>query len=707
VFPLYAEDLTLEMIFKYNLFVPDKVEGIRSMNDGESYTYLENLRNIVKFNYATGERTDTLYSLDWNPELPVSEISSYELNDDETMMIFGTDKERIYRYSYQTNYLVYDISERRIIPVFNEGKQQLATISPDGCHVAFVFENNLYLKDIRTGIITQITYDGLKNSIINGSPDWVYEEEFALKTGYYWSPDSRKLAFYRFDESKVREISIIRYNDIYPELYTYKYPKAGEENSIVDIYVYDLFRGTTAKMEIGKDTNQYIPRIKWLPTADRLCIASINRLQNKVDFQICDVTTGASEVFYVEENERYISELSNDFVTFIDSGKQAIVMSEKDGYMHLYRYSLDGVLINQITSGEWEVEQFYGVDESTGKLYYTSTEISPLERHLYSVNLDGTNKEKLTSSAGTHTASFSKTFKYFILTSSDADTPYKITLNNNTGELIRVLEDNSFVQSMMSYFKFTKHEFFSYFDHDNTEIYGYQILPPNFKKNKKYPVLVYVYGGPESQDVRNSWESMNAWFQYLAQHGYIVVCADNRGTNGRGEEFRKSIYMQLGKLEVDDQIALAEYMITKPYVDKNRIGIFGWSYGGYLSLFCMMRGNQLFKTGVAIAPVTDWRYYDSVYTERFMRTPSENEDGYWNGAPINFADMLEGKLLLVHGLDDDNVHFQNSAELISKLVEENKQFDLFVYPDQNHHMHGGNALFHMYNKVTDFIFSNL
>jgi len=705
--PLHAEDLTLEMIFKYQLFVPAKVEEIRSMKDGEHYTILENGSDIVKYRYATGELVDTLYSLIWNKELPVSEISSYDLNDNETVLIFGSEQEKIYRYSYQTDYYVYDVVEKEIKPVFPEGKQQLAKLSPDGQNVAFIFENNLYIRNIETSYITQITHDGSKNAIINGAPDWVYEEEFALKTGYYWSPDSRRLAFYRFDESRVKEYSLLRYQDLYPELYTFKYPKAGEENSVVEIYVYNLIEGTSNMMNTGEDSTRYIPRIKWLPTSDRLCITSLNRLQNRADLYICNALTGKNELFYSENNERYISEFTDDFVTFIDSGKQAIVMSEKDSYMHLYLYKLDGTLINQITSGEWEIEEFYGFDENSGKLFYTSTEISPLERHLYSIDLKGTDKKRLTSIAGTHTATFSNTFNYYILNSSDANTPNTISLCNQQGELVRILENNDFVKGMVSRYNFSRREFFSFLNHDNTLIYGYQILPPDFKKNKKYPLLVFVYGGPESQEVMNSWENHTTWFQYLAQQGYIVTCADNRGTDGRGEEFRKLTYMQLGKPEVEDQIALVEYMTGKPFVDKKRIGIFGWSYGGYMSLLCMMRGNYLFKTGIAIAPVTDWKFYDSIYTERFMRTPIENSKGYWESSPLNFVDMLEGKLLLIHGLADDNVHFQHSAELINRLVEENKQFEVFVYPDQNHQMHGGNALFHMYNKVTNFILANL
>lgn len=705
--PLPAEDLTLEMIYKQGLFSVNKVKGIRSMRDGLHYTVLENSHDIIKYSYATGENTDTLFSLAWTEDLQFSEISSYNLSKDETMLIFSTEQEKIYRYSYQSSYYVYDITRNKIIPVYSRGKQFLAEISPDGSKVAFVFENNIYMKDINKDQIVQITHDGLKNNIINGVPDWLYEEEFALKTGYYWSPDSRKLAYYRFDESDVREYSLILYDSIYPELFSYKYPKVGDKNPIVDIYVYDVMKGVSKKMELAGDSDCYIPRVKWLPTSDRLCIKYLNRLQKKTDFYIADVTIGTSHVFYSEENPRYIIDFADDFITFIDSANSAIIISEQDGFKHLYHYSITGTLINQVTKGNWEIEEFCGIDENSNLLYFTSTEASPLERHLYSINLDGTNKRQLSKNPGYHSASFSQTFKYFILTSSNANTPHQVSLFNRQGELIRVLENNDIIRFLAYHYHFSKKEFFTFSGGGNTELNGFMILPPKFKKHKKYPVLIYVYGGPESQMVANSWDNRLAWLQLLAQKGYIVACADNRGTNGRGEAFRKSIYMNLGKYEVEDQIALARYLESRSYVDKSRIGLFGWSYGGYISLLCMMLGNDVFKTGVAVAPVTDWKFYDTVYTERYMRRPDENEEGYYNGSALNYIDMLKGNMLIIHGLADDNVHFQHTAELITKIKEENKNISMFIYPNENHLMRGKNALYHVYNQATKFILNNL
>lgn len=704
---LQAEGLTLEMIFKFNLFIPDFGQDIYSMNDGLHYTVLENSKDIVKYSTISGNKEEVLFSADWYDELKNPGILSYNLNENETVILISTDEEKIYRYSYMANYFVYIIPDKKLIPVYTEGKQQYTKVSPDGQRVAFIFENNLYIKDLPTHTVTQITHDGLKNSVIYGAPDWLYEEEFGLKTGYYWSPDSRMLAYYRFDESFVKEYPLIFYESSYPDIYTYKYPKAGENNSLVDIYTYDLSSGVTQKMLVPEDSDKYIPSIQWVPESDQLCVTCLNRLQNKADLYVCDAATGKSEIFYTEQNNTYISGLLNGLVTFTNSGRYAIILSARDGFKHLYLYDLNGQLINQITSGNWEVEEFYGFDESTGRLYYTSTEASPLERHLYSIKPDGSDKIRMTHVPGTHSASFTRSYNYYILTSSDAQTPYNISLFNRKGELIRVLEDNAFITGLTSKFNFSRKEFFTFRNSNNTELNGFKILPPDFKKNKKYPVLIYVYGGPESQTVKNTWDKRLAWFQLLAQKGYIVVCTDNRGTDGKGEEFRKATYLKLGQYEVEDQIALAEYLSELSYIDKNRIGIFGWSYGGYISLLCMTKGNHIFKTGIAVAPVTDWKFYDTVYTERYMQKPDDNKEGYRNSSPLNFLDRLEGKFLLIHGLADDNVHFQHSAELLKSLKEENKSIDMYIYPNENHLMRGYNALYHVYCQATEYIVNNL
>jgi len=706
-YTLNAQKLSLEAIYKYPLFIPDIVEGINSLNDGIHYTRLINGSEIVKYNYEHGEKVEVLFTLDTTCHKKISEISEYTINRNENKILIAGEKQEIYRYSYLTDYYVYNLIDSSLIPVFTGEKQQSASLSPDGNYVAFVYKNDLYIRDFISDTLVRVTTDGLKNQIINGSPDWLYEEEFTLLTGFYWSDDSRKIAYYRFDESPVKEYNITLYDSLYPSAFSYKYPSAGEANSQVDIYVYHLLSGKHVKMIADRDSDMYIPRIKWLPTSDDICITSLNRRQNAVDLLLCNAETGISRSLYSEVNDRFLSEFSDDFVSFIDSGKQAIILSEKSGYMHMYRYNVDGSFVNQVTSGNWEVDEILGIDDYTQRIFYTSTEVSPLERQIYSIRFDGTEKTKITAQHGVHTAEFSKTFKYYILTSSDANTPFKVGLYNIQNELIRMLEENLFVSTLIKEFNFSEKKFFRFQNKTGDTLNAYYILPPNFRKNKKYPVLIYVYGGPESQFVMDQWEKSLAWFQLLAQHGYIIACADNRGTDGRGESFKKCIYLQLGNLETEDQIALAEYLKSQPYVDRNRIGIFGWSYGGYMSLLCLMKGNNIFKTAVAVAPVTDWRYYDSAYTERYMGTPRENAYGYDQSSLLMYVEQLQGKLLLIHGTGDDNVHIQNSMMLVKKMIEADKQFEVQFYPDQDHSISDGNSTYHLFKRATDFIFNSL
>ena len=495
---------------------------------------------------------------------------------------------------------------------------------------------------------------------------------------------------------------------LYPEVYTFKYPKAGEDNSLVDIYVYDLIRGHSVKMETSSETDRYIPRIKWLPGSDKVCITELNRRQNIADLYIADASTGKSRIFYSEVNERFISEFTDDFVTFLDSGKTALVMSEMSGYRHLYRYNVeDGELLNAVTQGEWELDELLGVDEARGEVCYTSTEVSPLERYVFRVSLDGTSKQQLPSPKGVSTALFSKTFAYYILTWSDANTPPLTALFNAEGKLIRVLEDNRSLEELTDYFKFTEKEFFKFTNKEGLDLNYYQILPHKFKPRKKYPLVIFVYGGPESQDVMNRWDRELAWMEYLSQEGYVVVCLDNRGTEGRGEDFGKSTYLQLGKLETEDQVAFAEYMGAKSWIDEEKIGMFGWSYGGYMSLLCLTKGSHIFNCGVAVAPISNWKFYDTVYTERFMGKPQDNEQGYEDNSPINFVDDMKGELLVIHGAEDDNVHIQNTMEFIEAMVKHNKQFDMIIYPGQNHHMFGENFRHHLYQAVDAFFEKNL
>lgn len=703
--PVISQELTLEMIYKYNLFNSNKIDGLRSMNDGMHYTFLDELMNIVKQDYMTGNTVDTIFSVSWYDTV-ITEISSYNFSGNEKTILIGTSQEKIYRYSYQSFYFAYLPENKVLMPLYPEGMQRLATLSPDGNHAAFILNNNLYIKNLQNGNLTAVTSDGLKNHIINGAPDWVYEEEFSLNTGYYWSPDSKKIAFYRFDESEVKEFTYLLFDSLYPSVYTYKYPKAGEASSKIGIFIYDLEMGTKKKMDIPEN-DVYVPFIEWLPSSEELCISTLNRKQNNLELQIFDIETGKGSMLHNESDSCFVSEPGEEMVTFVDSGKYAIIKSGSDGYLHIYRYTKDGQLVNQITRGPWEVDDICGIDEQSHTIYYTSTEEGPAERGLFSISFDGSGKKRLSGSSGTYSATFSKTFDYYIRSYSDANNPEIYTLHNINGDQIRVLEDNALIIRMKEHFRFTPKQFFTIEPVDGIILNCYKILPPDFKRHKKYPVLIFVYGGPESQSVSNKWESRLAWFQYLAQRGYIIMCTDNRGTSGQGQAFSRSVHHKLGVLEVDDQIALANYAASQNYVDKDRIGIFGWSYGGYLSLLCMEHGNNLFSTGIAVAPVTDWKLYDNIYTERYMGKPDDNEEGYLRSSVLTYSEQIKGKLLLIHGLADDNVHFQHSAMLIKKLKDENKEPDLFIYPDENHLMRGENTLYHVYNQITKYILKNL
>jgi len=535
--------------------------------------------------------------------------------------------------------------------------------------------------------------------------DWVYEEEFGITKGFEWSPDGKYIAYYRMDESKVKEFTLTYYGELYPEEYKYKYPKAGEDNSLVDIFVYDVAAGKSVKMDAGKETDQYIPRIYWTYQPGKLVMFRMNRLQNHLDLLLTDASTGASSVLLAEDNKYYVDIFDN--TKFLKDGSGFIFTSEKSGYNHIYYYGMDGKLKKQLTSGNWDIAEVSGIDEKNKMVHYISFEDGPMNKMLYSVSFDGA-KKKISSDLGSHSVTFSSDFAYYIDNWSDANTAPKYTIRDAKGKQQLVLEDNADLNAKMKEYGFAKEEFFTFKTSENVELNGWMIKPANMEKGKKYPVFMYMYGGPGVNTVENGFGYFDfAWFQMLAQKGYIVVSVDNRGTGGRGEEFKKCTYMQLGKYEVADQIEAAKYLGTLDYVDKSRIGVFGWSFGGYLSTLCMTKGNEYFKAGIAVAPVTNWRYYDNIYTERFMRTPQENADGYDSNSPINFVKKLKGKYLLVHGTTDDNVHVQNSMDLVSALVNANREFDMFFYPNKNHSIYGGFTRYHLYNKMTNFILENL
>ncbi|MEN8226759.1 MAG: S9 family peptidase [Bacteroidota bacterium] len=696
--------ITLDDIYRSRKFNPHGLDGLNSMNDGLNYT-VQNRSTIDKYSYRTGRSSETLFDAAEFHE--IRQFSGYSFNAAEDKILLETGQERIYRHSYLAAYYVYDMTTGKLAPVSKKGKQQLGTFSPIGSSVAFVRNNNLFIRDLNMKEERQVTYDGVKNEIINGAPDWVYEEEFGFSQGFQWSPDGKKIAFYRFDEREVQEFHMTLFGTLYPESYKFKYPKAGEVNSVVAILVYDLESGQTTRMEIGGDSDQYIPRIKWTNDPEILSIMRLNRLQNQMDILHANAASGDSKVVYSEENKYYISEASDNTVTYLPDGESFILNSEKDGYFHLYCYNFTSGKIRPITSGEYDIASFLGYDKKHQRLYYTSYEESSIEKHLFSIKLDGSDKQKLSTKSGTNSASFSTTFNYYILNHSSANTPSHFTLHNQKGKLIRVLEENASLKESMKEYGFAKTEFLTVPTASGQELNAWMIKPADFDPSKEYPLFMYVYGGPESQNVIDSWGRRGAWFQMLVQQGYIIACVDNRGTNGRGEEFRKATYLTLGKLETIDQIEAAQWLGSQEYIDKNRIGIFGWSYGGFMTSLCLTKGNGTFKMGIAVAPVTNWRYYDTIYTERFMRTPRENPKGYDNNSPINFAEGLQGNLLLIHGSGDDNVHYQNSMDFAEALVQADKQFDMQFYPNKSHGINGGNTSFHLYTRMTDFILENL
>ncbi|MFO7940733.1 MAG: S9 family peptidase [Bacteroidales bacterium] len=701
-------NITLNDIYKKGVFRQQSVYGLRSMEDGAHYTTLEEGREIVKYAYKTGEAKETIFSLD-EVQADFSYFSNYQFSADENKILIQANTQPIYRHSFTATFYIYNRKSGELSPLSVGTRQQLAFFSPNGEKVAFVRDNNLFYKDLKAGKEVQVTNDGKYNHIINGTTDWVYEEEFAITKGLAWSPESDKIAFYKFDESHVKEFNMNMFNrELYPINYSFKYPKAGERNAIVTLHIYNLEDKETKKVDTGDELDQYLPRMKWTQDNNQLAVIRMNRLQNHLDILLADAETGNTEVLYSETNKYYISQIGDDYPTFLEDGEHFVINSEKDGYNHFYLYNMQGKLVNQITKGQWEATELLGIDDKKERLYYISAQESPLQRAVYAIDLDGSNKEKLSTKEGANRAVFSNGFKYYINYYSNANTPNYITLHNKKGELIRVLEDNKALQENIDEYGFTKKEFFTInTPSSNWDLNAYMIKPANFDENKEYPLFMFLYGGPGSQQVLDSWSSRMSWFQMLAQQGYLVVCVDNRGTGARGEEFKKMTYGQLGKYETIDQIEAAEYLSSLPYVDADRTGIFGWSYGGFMSSSCLFKGNDVFEMAIAVAPVTNWRFYDTIYTERFMGLPQDNADGYDDNSPINFSDKLKGDYLLIHGTGDDNVHVQNAIELIEQLVQENKQFEMQFYPDKNHGIYGGNTSLHLYTRMTNFIKENL
>ena len=706
------KDFTLQDIWASRQFAPQFVMGMESMNDGLHYSAMkmdDKGISIEKYRYSNGEKVADIFvgsSLKLT-DGSVINFDEYVFSADETKLLVPTESEQIYRHSFKSDFVIIDLAKGSADYLSKAGgKQQYAEFSPDGKKVAFVRDNNLFIKDLITGAESAITSDGKQNSIINGATDWVYEEEFALAQAFFWSPNGDKVAFLRFDESEVKEFNMAIYGTLYPSEYKFKYPKAGEKNSSVSVKVHDLRSGVTQTMKSGDSPEQYIPRLNWTASGNELCITRMNRLQNHLELLLADPSTGETKLLLEEKSATYID--IHDNLIFLNDGKRFVWSSELGGRNHLYLYSMDGKRLNAITSGEMDVTEVFGLDEKKGSIWFQAAAPTPADRTIFNVKLNGKNQKSVIIPGGHQNAEFSNTFSYFILQNSKSDQPTSFALYNSDGVKVRMLEDNQGLIDKLKNYRVSAKEFLKIPNGQGTDLEAWIIRPPDFDPSKKYPVFMTVYGGPGHNTVENQWEGSNyLWHQMLAQKGYIVVSVDNRGTQYRGEAFKKSTYKQLGKLETEDQIAAAKYLGTLPYVDPSRIGIQGWSYGGYMSSLCITKGADIFKMAIAVAPVTNWRYYDSIYTERFMQTPQENGSGYDDNSPINHVARLKGKYLLIHGTADDNVHFQNSVEMVNALVKANKQFDLFFYPDKNHGIYGGNTRLHLYTMMTDFILKNL
>lgn len=704
-----SDKFTLEDIFVKHIFKESTVSGLRSMNDGEHYTTLENNTKIVKYSYKTGDEVAVLFDVAKTDNSAITSFSDYEFSNDETKILLTTNKKPIYRHSFTAEYYVWNSVTNELTPLSTYGPQQGATFSPDGDRCAFVRDNNIFIKNLKFGSESQVTFDGAKNKIINGVPDWVYEEEFGDFTApdgfnkvLWWSPDSKFLAFLRFDESEVPEYTIPLYAGSSP-MFTekYKYPKAGQQNSVVTAHTYEIRSKVTIKIKTGEETNLYIPRLKWTPDANNLAVMRLNRHQNQLDVLYANPYTGDSRIVFSEKNNRYIDENFLDAFTYLNDGR-FVINSERDGWSHLYLFDKDGFEIKKLTEGDFDVTNYYGYDADRKLFYYQAAVESPLRREVYYVSEDGKKKGKISVQEGTNNAGFSKNFNYYVNYFSNCKTPVLITLHDRKGTKLRTLQDNTVLKNTVSILNVAQKEFFRFKTSGGVELNGYMLKPPAFDANKKYPVVMTQYSGPNSQEVADDWGN-KGWNEYLAQEGFIVVCVDPRGTAARGEEFRKSTYMQLGKLESDDQVETTKYLGTLSYVDKNNIAIWGWSYGGFMTLLTMEKGGALFKAGIAVAPVTNWRFYDTVYTERFMRAPEENPDGYDDNSPLNHAGDIKGRLLIIHGSADDNVHAQNTYEMTEQLVQAGIQFDMAIYTNQGHSISGGNTTMHLYTKMTDFL----
>lgn len=700
-------------------FSAEYLRTITPLANGENYAQIsQDGKQIVSFSYKTGQQSAVLFDVNNTVGEQIEHFEDYILSPDGTKMLIQTNSKRIYRRSFTAEYYIYTIATRRLEKLSDNGPQQAPVWSQDGWQVAFVRENNIFLvKLLYDNSESQVTKDGKKNEIINGIPDWVYEEEFSFNSAMAFNADGTMLCWVRFDETKVPEFSLETYKglkpenkqySVYPGAYAYKYPKAGEQNSTVSVLSYDIKSHQTRTLDVPLDADGYIPRIKSTNNADRMVVFTMNRHQDRLCLYGVNPRSTVSQLLVKEEVEKYVCE---DVISNICLTDNYILMpSDRDGMMQLYLYSMTGSLVKKLTNAKNGVTAVYGYDEQTGNVYYQAAGRDPLNREVY-VTLKNGKTQQLTSREGWNSAWFSTGYRYFINQWSDCNTPYTYTLCNNQGKVLNTMIDNKDLVGKLSSYMLPRKEFFQFKTSEGVELNGVMIRPADFDASKKYPVIMWQYSGPGSQQVKNAWTlgSMGngaLYDAYLAQRGFIVVCVDGRGTGARGADFEKCTYKNIGNLEAKDQVETAIWLARQPYVDGDNIGIWGWSYGGFCTLMSMSEGRPVFKAGVAVAPPTSWRYYDSVYTERFMRTPQENPTGY-DDCPIARADKLHGALLLCHGLADDNVHPQNTFEYTEALVQADKDFRMNVYTNRNHSIYGGNTRNHLLRQIADFMEDNL
>ena len=712
--------LTLEEVVG-GAFYPENIYGVTPIpGDGEHYTQMNAAgTQVIKYSFRTGQQVEVLFDATQARECPFRQFDSYRFSPDGGTLLIATETTPIYRHSYTAVHYLYSLKrnaegriDNKVERLSDGGPQQVPVFSPDGTMVAFVRDNNIFLvKRLYGNSESQVTTDGQRNAVLNGIPDWVYEEEFAMDRALEFSADSKMLAYVRWDESAVPSYSFPLYagekprrEDYakYPGAYTYKYPKTGEANSKVSVHTFDIKTKVTRTLKLPLDADAYIPRIRFTRDADKLAVFTLNRHQNRFDLYMADPRSTVCRLALREETDTYIKEGTFDNIRFYDG--HFVFMSERSGFSHLYWYDLNGNLDKQITRGDFEVKNFLGLDEETGTFYYTSNEGSPLRQAVWKTDRKG-RKTRLTAEEGTHTAQFSTDMKYFLDRYTSLDTPTVITLRDNTGRTLTTLVDNAALNRKLAEYALPAKEFFSFQTSDGTTLNGWMMKPADFDESRKYPVIMYQYSGPGSQEVLDRFGI--SWETYMASQGYIIACVDGRGTGGRGAAFEKCTYLNLGVREARDQVETALYLGLQPYVDKERIGIWGWSFGGYMTLMSMSEGTPVFKAGVAVAAVTDWNYYDTIYGERFMRTPQENADGYRASSAFTRAENLHGDLLLVHGSADDNVHFQNCAEYAEHLVQLGKQFDMQLYTNRNHSIFGGNTRMHLYTRLTNFFNTHL